>query len=96
MATHAHAHHHHPEPAEVLDPVCGMTIDRADAVGTADYNGQTYYFCSDSCLTQFRADPALFVDPGKKAAAAAAADPEAEYTCPGRAHARSAGWRSSR
>jgi Cu+-exporting ATPase len=81
MATHAHAPNH-PEPAEVLDPVCGMTIDPADAVGTADYSGQTYYFCSDSCLTQFRADPALFVDPDTKAAAAAAADPEAEYTCP--------------
>jgi Cu+-exporting ATPase len=84
MATHAHAHNQ-PEPAEVLDPVCGMTIDPADAVGTVNYTGQTYYFCSDRCLDQFRADPASFVGPEKRAAAqaaAAAADPEAEYTCP--------------
>ena len=81
MATHAHGPTN-PEPAAVLDPVCGMTIDPADAVGTADYHGQTYHFCSDSCLAQFRANPASFVGPDKNAAAVASADPEAEYTCP--------------
>jgi Cu+-exporting ATPase len=69
-------------PAEVLDPVCGMTISPDDAVGHVDHKGQTYYFCNQSCLEQFRADPGRFADPQRKEASRAAADPEAEYTCP--------------
>ncbi len=73
--------HHHPEPAEgVLDPVCGMTIDPADAAGHFDYKGQTYYFCAESCLEQFRENPEHFLNPDKRAAASV--DFEAEYTCP--------------
>jgi Cu+-exporting ATPase len=68
--------------AEVIDPVCGMTISPADAVGTAEHKGQTYYFCSQSCLDEFRADPARFVDPARQEEAVTTADPEAEYTCP--------------
>ena len=47
--------------ADVIDPVCGMTISPADAVGHADYKGQTYYFCNQSCLDRFRATPATFL-----------------------------------
>jgi P-type Cu+ transporter len=68
---------------EVLDPVCGMTIDPADATGHADYKGQTYYFCNDSCLERFRENPAQFLEPAaaiSSPAAAVAAD--AVYTCP--------------
>ncbi|HYN64809.1 MAG TPA: YHS domain-containing protein, partial [Candidatus Limnocylindrales bacterium] len=46
---------HAPEPIEVLDPVCGMTITQADAVGHLEHRGQTYYFCNESCLERFRA-----------------------------------------
>jgi Cu+-exporting ATPase len=70
---------------DVLDPVCGMTISLADAVGHAEYRGETYYFCNQSCLERFQANPGEFVGPGAAAARAAAAatgDPEAEYTCP--------------
>ncbi|MQA29110.1 MAG: heavy metal translocating P-type ATPase [Luteitalea sp.] len=45
----------------VLDPVCGMTIDPADAVGSVEYKGQRYYFCNQSCLTRFEADPEEFI-----------------------------------
>ena len=77
QASHQHA------PEEVLDPVCGMTIAPADAIGTSEHRGQTYYFCSASCLEQFRASPAQFVDATRTAASAhAAADPDADYTCP--------------
>ena len=76
--THAHAH----APAEVVDPVCEMTITPDDAAGHVDYRGQRYYFCNESCVEQFTADPEKFLDPARKAAAAAAADPGAEYTCP--------------
>jgi len=41
----------------VLDPVCGMTISPEDAVGEVEHKGQTYYFCSQSCLDRFRATP---------------------------------------
>ena len=68
-------------PAEVLDPVCGMTISPEHAVGHVDHNGKTYYFCSDSCLERFRADPARFANPERKQAATTP-DLEAEYTCP--------------
>src|SRR5919205_571278 len=66
---------------EALDPVCGMTIDPADAAGQTDYQGQTYYFCHESCLERFREDPAQFLE-GGSAEAAPPADPGAEYICP--------------
>ncbi len=69
-------------PADVLDPVCGMTISPADAAGTMDYGGQTYYFCATSCLEQFRADPARFVGGAGRDERPSAGDPDAEYTCP--------------
>ena len=58
--THSHDHAA-VAPAEVLDPVCGMTISPDDAVGHIDHKGQTYYFCSQSCLDQFRANPDAFL-----------------------------------
>ena len=66
---------------EVLDPVCGMTISPDDAVGHVDHKGSTYYFCSQSCLDQFRATPDPFLGE-RTAAAATPADMEREYTCP--------------
>ena len=70
-------------PQTVVDPVCAMTIDPADAVGHVEYNGQTYYFCHDSCLERFRADPASFLEPARTAAAAAQSGrDDTEYTCP--------------
>ncbi|MFQ5343758.1 MAG: heavy metal translocating P-type ATPase, partial [Anaerolineae bacterium] len=47
-------------PATVTDPVCGMSIDPAGAVATRDVAGQTYYFCSDSCVEKFDADPDVY------------------------------------
>src|SRR5687768_7682082 len=70
-----------PAAAEVLDPVCGMTISPDDAVGTADYKGQTYYFCAESCLERFRADPEEFVGHGPRTPSPPVSA-DAEYTCP--------------
>ena len=53
-----------PASNEVVDPVCGMTIDPADAVGHVEHDGQTYYFCAESCLERFKADPARYATPG--------------------------------
>ena len=43
-----------------IDPVCGMQVDPSDASGQSDYQGRTYYFCSDSCKSQFDSDPRQF------------------------------------
>jgi len=53
-----------PANKEVVDPVCGMTIDPADAAGHVDYNGERYYFCADSCLERFKAEPQRYLRPG--------------------------------
>lgn len=45
----------------VKDLVCGMEIDPGSAAGTEEYQGQTYYFCSESCRAKFAADPGAFV-----------------------------------
>jgi Cu+-exporting ATPase len=70
--------------ATALDPVCGMTIDPAEAAGQADYRGQTYYFCHPSCLERFQAAPGDFVadDGGAKPPAPAAVPGARSYICP--------------
>ena len=79
----AHSHQHAAvAPTEVLDPVCGMTISPDDAVGHVEHDGETYYFCSDSCLEQFKADPQRFLNPARAAAPVTPADMAREYTCP--------------
>ncbi len=45
----------------VTDPVCGMTIAKAEAVATAEHKGQTYYFCSQDCADSFRESPEDYV-----------------------------------
>jgi YHS domain-containing protein len=80
MATRQHQHQQH-DSAEVLDPVCGMTISPADAVGTLDHGAHTYHFCSDTCMQKFRENPAQFV--GRKSQVSTPpVDADAEYTCP--------------
>ncbi|HXF57422.1 MAG TPA: heavy metal translocating P-type ATPase [Actinomycetota bacterium] len=55
------------EEAMALDPVCGMEVDPAQAAGSQEYQGTTYYFCSTSCLERFRAEPERYVKPGSSA-----------------------------
>jgi len=43
------------------DPVCGMSVDPNKAPADADYQGKTYYFCSDDCQRAFNADPRRYV-----------------------------------
>lgn len=45
----------------VTDPVCGMTVDPANAVGSSAYQGVTYHFCSRGCETKFDAAPERYV-----------------------------------
>lgn len=52
--------------AQVLDPVCGMTIDSRQAAATAEYQGQTYYFCSTGCKKAFEKNPTQYVGQGQQ------------------------------
>jgi Cu+-exporting ATPase len=49
-----------PTSAPAVDPVCGMTIDRAKAAGNTTVGETTFYFCSVHCKNRFEADPARF------------------------------------
>lgn len=51
------------EKNEVIDPVCGMTIDPAAAAGTSELAGITYFFCAKSCKVAFDADPSKYAAP---------------------------------
>ncbi len=41
---------------KVFDPSCGMKIDKDSAV-TCEYQGETYYFCSEVCKANFKKAP---------------------------------------
>lgn len=43
-----------------IDPICGMTVDEATTC-RAERNGQTYYFCCESCRKKFLQPPAAVV-----------------------------------
>jgi Uncharacterized conserved protein len=47
--------------AMVEDPVCGMRIDSEEAAGTIEYEGMTYYFCSQVCHDAFQVNPSAYV-----------------------------------
>jgi Cu+-exporting ATPase len=75
---------HESDPAAtVVDPVCGMTINPAEAAGHTEHMGRTYYFCGLGCLARFRADPARFLrdvtPPAAAVGAATSADDEHTY-----------------
>ena len=50
--------------ALVTDPVCGMRIDHAEAAATFEYEGRTFFFCSEACRDAFVADPAAYAGAG--------------------------------
>lgn len=47
-----------------IDPVCGMEIDEDEAKGSSDYEGETFYFCSQSCKQKFDRDPEAYLEEG--------------------------------
>ena len=66
--------------SEVLDPVCGMRIDPADAAGSSEYKGTTHYFCNPSCKERFDEDPESFLSPSQHPAPSARH--EGMWVCP--------------
>lgn len=37
-----------------IDPICGMSVSPETAAGVLRHNGETIYFCSESCLETFK------------------------------------------
>jgi xanthine dehydrogenase accessory factor len=50
----------------LLDPVCGMTVDRAHARHLAEHEGVVYAFCSVGCRTSFMKEPTAFLSPSSR------------------------------
>jgi Cu+-exporting ATPase len=46
---------------KIHDPVCGMEIESQSAFAKREHMGQTFYFCSQSCVDQFDKDPHRYV-----------------------------------
>ena len=45
------------------DPVCKMTVDKANPPGgTAESEGETYFFCSTGCQHSFVQEPAKYLN----------------------------------
>lgn len=61
--------------ASNLDPVCGMTVTNRENL--AVHGGATYFFCSRHCQTNFKSDPARYLD-GR----VSEATQKTAYTCP--------------
>jgi len=60
-------------PTKVIDPVCGMTVDVAQAQEngrTLEHEGRTYAFCSSGCLRAFREEPGAHAAKAQAAAEA--------------------------
>jgi YHS domain-containing protein len=41
------------------DPICGMQVNKADAIHRYTHGGHPYYFCSPGCLDSFSKNPTL-------------------------------------
>ncbi len=50
-----------PQPAEAIDPVCGMTVAAGPDSLQVEYGGGTYYFCGVGCRQAFERDASAHV-----------------------------------
>ena len=88
-AQHPHADHDHgagcgAHDAQAsgntgIDPVCGMTVDRATTAYRVEHGGREQVFCSAGCRTKFIADPDHYLASKREPETAI---PGAIYTCP--------------
>ncbi|MCF6157773.1 MAG: YHS domain-containing protein [wastewater metagenome] len=52
--------------AEVAeDPVCGMEVRTTEKALSEEYQGKTYYFCSEYCHKAFKKTPQAYTTPSK-------------------------------
>jgi YHS domain-containing protein len=57
-----------PQKDRYVDPVCHMEVAKSGIVPSLNYNGGTYYFCTESCRQAFIGNPARYLGkkPGRK------------------------------
>jgi Cu+-exporting ATPase len=67
---------------EYVDPVCGMSVAPETAAGKHEYNGETFYFCSNGCLNKFKQNPQNFLEKKQEEKQQATTSEGVEYTCP--------------
>lgn len=46
---------------KAVDPVCGMSVDPSTAAASVEYEGNTYYFCSQQCADTFNSEPTKYI-----------------------------------
>jgi P-type Cu+ transporter len=66
------------------DPVCGMTVDPANAE-SVEYEGAKIYFCGKGCEAKFQAEPAKYLQSKQEIPLVQVPKkegPMADYTCP--------------
>jgi xanthine dehydrogenase accessory factor len=66
LASGPGAHEHAPmgpaiDDIVLVDPVCGMTVDRNSVRHLAEHDGTVYALCSMGCRTQFIKEPTAYV-----------------------------------
>ncbi|HEX3803455.1 MAG TPA: permease [Solirubrobacteraceae bacterium] len=60
-----------------VDPVCGMTVDRARAERVT-HGSHTFYFCCSECRQMFQADPARYLNGRQMPAATVHGSPDVD------------------
>ena len=79
---HQHAAPDIPAGTETAkDPVCGMTVAVKPDGRHAEFQGETFHFCSEKCQSKFKADPWFYAS-GRAAGQKKAAPANVQYTCP--------------
>ncbi|WP_157016646.1 heavy metal translocating P-type ATPase [Mesorhizobium xinjiangense] len=79
--------HHHATPdipagtERAKDPVCGMTVAVKPDGRHAEFQDETFHFCSEKCQTKFKADPWFYAS-GRAAGQKKAVPANVQYTCP--------------
>ena len=45
----------------VRDPVCGMDVNPNETQWQSEFQGRTYYFCSEGCKNRFDNEPHVYI-----------------------------------
>jgi YHS domain-containing protein len=51
-----------PLSEKILDPVCGMSVDRDKTQFVSESQGKPYYFCAEACLKAFEKEPGKYLE----------------------------------
>jgi len=89
----SHNHHHCQHNAGLSspnglyrDPVCGMSTSKEDDFLKYNYHGETFHFCSVSCLEKFKKEPEKYLVKDTSLDTGIAVKPQGDrpgiYTCP--------------